>query len=397
MCKVAATLNFFLRDHRTFFWKATVLFAAVTLLAVNFQPASAVMVATIVVNSAADPPLAIDGTCTLRKAILAANANTGVDCVGGSTSLDTISFDPTVFTGDLVISVSSDLPPITGPVVIQGSSSHWIKVRGPGGSSTGFTFAAGSAGSVLDHMMVDGWHTGVELDGGGVSLTNNRIGVDFSGTASDANTNGIVLNSSKNVVGGLDSSGHAQGNLISGNSSYGIVASSGSNNLIQGNYIGTDDSGNSALGNGTAGIGLNALASNTVIGGSLPHQGNVISGNTNYQVVVYSGAKSTKIMRNVIGLGADGMSGISGTYGIYDRGGSGTMIGGTMPQSSNFIANQTYGIYLRNDSNPGTVTISGNIIGNDTTGGAASQRGRDLLRSHPAEDHHQRQSDRLEC
>lgn len=359
-----------LRRAKVSLCRAFALLAALALLAVNFQRATAMTGATIIVNSAADGPLTIDGNCTLREAILAANANTGVDCVAGTTGLDTITFDPAVFNVDTIISATGNMPDITAPVVIRGPGSHWVKVRGVGGSSIGFTFTAGSTGSVLDRLIVNGWNVGVESDGGGVSLTNSRFGVDFNGTAAEANTIGVELNSSHNIVGGLDSGGNPRRNVISGNTSYGIVVSGGSNNLIQGNYIGTDASGNTALANGFAGISVVAPAAKTIIGGTLPHQGNVIAGNTE-DVILYSGAASTQIMRNFIGLGADGTTSLPGTYGIHDRGGSGTLIGGTMPQAGNFIAHLTYGIYLRNDASPGTVTISGNVIGRDATGAAA--------------------------
>ena len=60
-----------------------------------------------------------------------------------------------------------------------------------------------------------------------------------------------------------------------------VLDNSGTDNLIQGNLIGTTNTGDVALGNGTAGIYFYSLVTSTgtTIGGTAAGAGNVISGN----------------------------------------------------------------------------------------------------------------------
>ena len=376
MRRTLFTISSWMRTPAEAMWKVAATLMALALLAVNFQPAAAVTAgATITVNSTGDA-VGNDGVCTLREAINAANTNSPSSdstggCTAGTTALDTITFDIGVFNSNKTITASSDLPIITAPLTITGdapwfNNSSQIKVKGPGGSnSTGFTFQFGSAGSTLNRLSVDGWNVGVGVFAGGVRITNNRIGVDLSGNTADANADGIWIFSSKNVIGGLDASGSPQGNVISGNTTAGVYLALGSNNVIQSNRIGTDVTGFSNLANG-AGVYLSAGVAGTLIGGTAAGQGNVIGGSTS-GVDIESGAKSTKIVGNYIGLGANGTADVPNTDGIYDTGGLDTLVGGSMPQASNFFGSNLYGIQLNETGGAGTITISGNIIGRDVT------------------------------
>lgn len=356
--------------------------AILSLPLINAQPVAAMVVpgATIVVNTTADGAPADDGVCTLREAIFAANNNapSGVttgECAAGTAGLDTITFDTTqaVFQSNATIAATSSLPAITAPVVISGqavydyASSHdWVKVQGVGGSSYGFTFSAGSAGSAIDRLIIVDWDRGAQLDGGNVTITDNRFGVDFDGTTLATNTYGIAVNSSNNVIGGLDVLGAPRGNVIAGAALIGIALLSGSNNIIQSNRIGTDADGTAALGE-FYGVHISHGVVKTTMGGSKPLQGNVISGNS-YGIFMESGVSATKIMRNFFGLGADGTTHLGNTIaGIDDQGGLATVIGGTMPQASNFFGYNHYAIELGYSTPPGTVTITGNIIGLDAS------------------------------
>lgn len=360
-------------------WRAAAFVTAIVLLAINAPAAKAFGPETIMVNTDQINTIAGDGHCTLSEAINNANAGadtTSGDCGVGLPGATDIQFDAgqAVFQSNATIN-STGLPAITVPVEISGdyplsSNGKWVKVRGPGGSGVGFNFALGSAGSQLDHLIVDNWNDGVSLSGGGVRITNSRFGVDFNGTSADGNDTGIFVQSSNNVIGGLDSSGNPQTNVISGNVAIGVIVATGSKNVIQGNFIGPQANGNSSLVTSAVGMRLNGPAVGTLIGGSLPGQGNVISGNLDGIMIV--DAQSTRIMRNFIGLGADGTTSLlNSTAGIVDDGGVGTVIGGSMPQSSNFIADNGDGIKLNGVPGSST-TIMGNIIGLDATGAAAS-------------------------
>jgi len=343
---------------------------------------AATLGATITVNSTADVVNGSDDKCTLREAIIVTNTNARLglssgECAVGTTGLDTITFDSTVFNGNQTITLASSLPDITAPVVITGdapwfATSSLIKIAA-GGNRVGFTFAKGSAGSVLNRLLVDDLITGVELDGGGVTVTNCRIGVDFNSNVASADVVGIDIASSNNVIGGLDASGTPVGNVISGNGA-GIQVASGSNNVIQSNRIGTTAGGFGTVPNND-GVSLLAGASGTLIGGTKPYQGNVISGNNAGAatgVLIGTGAKSTKIVGNFFGLAVDGVTSDPNGFGIYDQGGVGTVIGGAMPQASNFFAHNTNeGIVFSPATQKDTVTVVGNIIGLDVTGAPA--------------------------
>ena len=233
----------------------------------------------------------------------------------------------------------------------------------PVSTSNGLNFQPGSAGSkVLGLSIVGFTNAGVLLFGGGVTLQFNWIGTSDGATPASDNV-GIYVSSSNNIIGGLDSSGEPRTNLISGNtgvSGIGINVNAGSNNIIQGNFIGVTEDGLSALGN-TDGIDVGALAVGTQIGGMKPNQGNVISGNT-YGVAIFAGAKSTKIQRNFIGTDAVGLAAVPDGTGILDSGGVGTLIGGTLPQAGNLISGVTNdAVHFQGSSGNGTVT--GNLMG----------------------------------
>jgi hypothetical protein len=308
------------------------------------------------------------------------SGSTTDECAAGKTGLDTITFDPSDFNTNQTISISSgngSLPSITAPVnITNNNAGHTVFLYGWGGiSGVGFTFTTGSAGSTLNNIDIGNWGGyGVWLTGtsGKVTLTNNWIGFYPNGIP-DANYYGLVIDSSNNVIGGLDPAGQRRTNVISGNLNQGILVNGGTANIIQGNYIGTKPDGLTPLANGSgnyAGVEVAGAAVNTLVGGMKAGQGNVISGNSAEGLQIDNGARTTKVQRNFFGVGADGNTALSNNnVNITDLGGLGTVIGGTMPQASNVIANTAYGIYLNGST--GTITITGNIIGLNADGGAA--------------------------
>ena len=96
----------------------------------------------------------------------------------------------------------------------------------------------------------------------------NYIGVDASGRVPLKNRYGVVLdNSSQSNI--IGGSVPAEANVISGNQSAGILirGSGTDDNLIIGNFIGTDSSGSEDLGNGN-GIWLLEGPQGNTIGGT---------------------------------------------------------------------------------------------------------------------------------
>ena len=127
----------------------------------------------------------------------------------------------------------------------------------------------------------------------------NRVGTNAAGTAALPNDVGLMIAATAqgNLIGG---DAPEDRNLFSGNRYAGIeVTDAGTeNNSIVGNYIGTDITGNQSLPNEN-GIIVSALVKHLDI------DGNVISGNTGFGVVLTDRADSNVVRNNKIGTGAD--------------------------------------------------------------------------------------------
>jgi hypothetical protein len=184
------------------------------------------------------------GHGSLRQAILDANANAGADSI--------------VFniprTGPHTITLTSALPTITDPVIIDGTtqpsgdrlkSVATIELDGSNaGLVSGLTIAAGHStvrGLVINRFGGDG----IELvTNGGNIIEGCFIGTDVSGTADLGNAgSGVFINSSPdNTIGGtiLEAT-----NVISGNDEHGVFISGSraTGNQVQGNQVGTDLTG----------------------------------------------------------------------------------------------------------------------------------------------------------
>ena len=149
----------------------------------------------------------------------------------------------------------------------------------------------------------------------------------------------------------------------------------GGGNLIEGNYLGTDSSGTVALGNFN-GLFIDGSANNTV-GGTLPSDRNVISGNngsvaTGADGIFFfnAGATGNVVLGNYIGTDVtgkhalgDGANGVT----IFQDGGANT-IGGAASSARNIISgNGAAGVLLASDAAVREVVV-GNFIGTDVTG-----------------------------
>jgi hypothetical protein len=108
----------------------------------------------------------------------------------------------------------------------------------------------------------------------------NFIGTDLAGTSALPNGNGVILaaDADGNLIGGSSLMG--EGNLISGNEAYGVIVRQPltANNQIAGNRIGTTAAGELALPNGINGIWITEGASSNTVGGEGAGLGNLISG-----------------------------------------------------------------------------------------------------------------------
>ncbi|MDX6557826.1 MAG: hypothetical protein QOF72_875, partial [Blastocatellia bacterium] len=284
-------------------------------------------------------------------------------------------------------------------------SSGWAGIQIRGSSSNTIGGGVAGAGNVISGNAGPGiWivDTCTECNPSQafIASTNNVvqgniIGLNPAGTAAIPNTNngiGIERGSTGTVIGGSTASAR---NIISGNTGNGInitnfeVAADG--NTIQGNYIGTNGAGTAAVGNNGNGIGLNGVA-NTIIGGTAPGAGNIVSGNLGAGITLGAaspggvqplvGCAGTQILGNYIGTNATGTAAIGNNSGLVINGSSNNLVGGTTAAARNVISGNTNNGLIINVSFVGSGAstvlvdatgnnVQGNYIGTNATGTAA--------------------------
>src|SRR5262249_37775817 len=217
------------------------------------------LLATITVTGTGDT-IANDGVVTLREAITAANTNADPsgDTTPGDPGLDTIAFN-IPGAGVRTISLTSALPTITDPIIIDGYSQPGSRANtlADGDDAVllielsrgdlpinGLTITAGGStvrGLVINGNITPGIH-GIELrPNGGNRNEGHFTGPDATGTA-DVGTQGdgvFIHDAASNTTGGTTP---AARNVISGNStgSILILGSRASGNLVAGNFLGTN-------------------------------------------------------------------------------------------------------------------------------------------------------------
>ncbi|MBL9128294.1 MAG: right-handed parallel beta-helix repeat-containing protein, partial [Verrucomicrobiales bacterium] len=199
---------------------------------------------------------------------------------------------------------------------------------------------------------------------GDALIQGNRIGTDISGTFAIPNLDdGIAVgSSSKSVL--IGGPLPLQRNLVSGNRGSGI-RTLGEAVRIVGNYIGTDARGTTRLPNRDNGVEL-AGALPAVVGGPRTGEGNLISGNHRAGITITT--HGHRVAGNIIGLDAAGSLVLSnGAGGITLTAARGNDIGGTTPEERNVISgNLGSGISLALGASLNRVR--GNFIGTDASG-----------------------------
>ncbi len=321
------------------------------------------------------------GTNSLRAAIYFAT-----DHPGTTIKFNIPTSDPGYSNGVFNIHLTGHLPPlVANGMVIDGSTQ-------PGFSGkpviivdasqiipetfTSDTVLVYSSSNQLRNIAFTGF------DWNGVTLlypgaTNNTIsgcwfGVDTTGTNAAPNAyQGILIaaGASGNIIGGTNA---LQRNVLSGNSQYGvfITDSNTTGNVVLGNYIGTDASGSNALANGLSGVFIGNNAGGNIVGSTNPAGRNILSGNSQYGVIMASNTTGNVVLGNYIGTDASGSLMVSNIYGgvFLADGAIGNAIGGTNAGAGNIISgNLGNGILLRGSS-VFNDSIQGNYIGTDATG-----------------------------
>jgi hypothetical protein len=258
----------------------------------------------------------------------------------------------------------------TGSVGSFGNTLDGVLVQGNnntigGAATTGF----------WSNLISGNGTNGIELDGNSNVALGDWIGTDSTGKAKLGNTNdGVLVQGSNNTIGGNAPAGGFS-NLISGNVGPGVVISTAAqSNQVAGNFVGTDVTGSVALGNG--GNGISVYGNNNTIGAvTLPATGpvNVISGNTSNGI--YLTGSNNLINGDYIGTDVAGAKPVgNGKAGIFLDAASNNTIG--LPNSGNpsnvISANGTvyatwgFGILFGLGSSGNLV--QGSYIGTDVTG-----------------------------
>jgi CSLREA domain-containing protein len=253
--------------------------------------------------------------CTLRAAIQEANQTHG---------RDTIVFS---LGGGGVIPIAPDtfLPPITEQITIDGYTQ-------PGSRPN-----TSPAGAALDTQIM------IELTGRGSALANGLL---ISEGVSNSLIRGLAVNA-------------FQGDGIR------IEAGSGSGNVIAGNFIGTDPTGTYDVGNGISGVDVTS-GNETRIGGTLPADRNLISGNNGGAAVALANRSpgiGSLLQGNLIGTKSDARTALANAGDGVLITGSGNTIGGG--GAENVIAfNRNTGVSVEDPGSVGNRILGNSIFSN---------------------------------
>lgn len=296
---------------------------------------------SIVVDTTADDDIT-NGNCTLREAMIAARDDVIRDACAAGGAVDTISFN---------IDASTDpgCDAGTGVCTIQpGTMLPWL--YGSGG------------------ITIDGYTQPGAAPATGSAPAEIRIEID--GSLIGASPYGIVIQSPNNVIAGLAINRFSSGIVVAG--------ASATDNTIRGCYIGTDPTGTIDRGNTSSGIVLSDAGNGNLVGGVLPEDRNLISGNDWYGIDLSDGTTGATIAGNYIGTTADGLSSLPNQNGIDIRSNTyGNTVGGSAAGARNVISgNEFDGVILNGiGGEPHGNVLAGNYIGLDKTGGAALANG----------------------
>ena len=345
---------------------------------------SPLLATTYTVTNCAD-----SGAGSLRQAITDANTNAGIDTI----SFNIPTTEATTEAGATFwrIKPSSNLPAITGTVIIDGTtqptSETYNNPYGPeimldganvGGSPKGLYITTNECvvkSLIIDNFRIGGY--GILIEGG----NNNRIygcyiGTDATGSSylSNYNAEGIgIINlltnhSQSNIIGSTES---ANINIISGNAGNGIYIRSSDNNEVLGNIIGLTATGEASIGNGQRGINIYSDSTNNKIGNGAASGRNIISGNPIGVDINGTGNNPTGnvIAGNYIGTNVSGTVALgNATYGVGMWGGAqSNTIGGVSAGVGNVISGNSDGVHLSDSNN----SVLGNYIGTNASGTAA--------------------------
>lgn len=277
----------------------------------------------------------VDGKpkCTLRAALMEANANEGKD---------NISFNIPTDEDVHIIKPNSPLPEIDDQVSITGSMNDQQKpdiyLDGQNNDFDGLKINFDGEGSIIKNLIILHFDIGININ----ESWNNTISSCYIGTDTDegdaaGNRVGILIKDGNgNTIGG---NSRNQGNYISCNEGSGILISgeSSKNNTLQYNVIGPNAKMAINPGNGENGVLIEKGASKNLV------RDNVISGNQGHGIYIL-GSNEQKTKENIIYanyIGADfevSLELANELNGIMIENSGGNIIGGA-PDGEGFSGN----------------------------------------------------------
>ncbi|HMY72353.1 MAG TPA: choice-of-anchor Q domain-containing protein, partial [Blastocatellia bacterium] len=249
----------------------------------------------------------------------------------------------------------------------NGGNGVFIKNAGNnliGGAATG----AGNVVSGNDSSGIEiGSAAGTQVQGNLIGT--NAAGTAAIGNM----ISGVVISSANNnIIGGTAAGARNVISGNGSDQSGGIALADGAaGNQVQGNFIGTDITGTLALGNSLFGVQIANSADNNVIGGTTAAARNIISGNDGPGVRIQQATTNgNQLLGNYIGLNVTGTAAIANTTGVTIEGANGNAIGGNASGAGNVISGNTNeGISLFTAASNNT--IQGNFIGTQANGTSA--------------------------
>lgn len=316
--------------------------------------------ATLIVSN-----ISASGPGSFQQAILDANSTNG---------LDTIVFQ-IPGSGVHTIAPTNALPPISDPVVIDGTTqpgfagTPLIELNGStAGNNDGLRLQLGSStirGLAINRFVASAIH--VLAPSGSNFIQGNFIGTDPSGRIARGNgIEGIWLSGSTgNLIGGTGTNS----NVIAANGDAGIYLLNSASNTIQGNFVGLNAAGTAALGNANNGIYL-INAPGNLVGGTTPGARNVVSGNGGSGLYLHGSATTGNLVQgNYIGTDTTGTLAIPNAGdGVTAQGAGGNTIGGTDVGAGNLLSgNSQGGVGLKGTGSDNNL-VQGNFIGTDVSG-----------------------------
>jgi len=227
--------------------------------------------------------------------------------IGGSTGSARNVISGNVMSGVAIAGTSSTMNVVSGNFIGTNAAGAAALANQTGVRVSDAVFNAVGGDQVSQRNLISGnAGDGVEIidtaadgDAGFNSVIGNRIGTNVRGTGTVPNARGVRILDA--TFNAVGGGGANAGNLISGNTDFGVIIAGpdSTSNIVRNNLIGTNATGDAALGNRLGGISLGSDARNNTIGGDVASERNVISGNGAFGIRI-GGSGGLPATQNVV-------------------------------------------------------------------------------------------------